>query len=306
MRSPRLRVLLIGVGISLVLVAGGTVASGASADTAAAARGRSSVKPPTAYVTCQGIVAGEVVPVNTATNKAGSAINLGPDPVPIAITPDGKTAYVGDYISDKVTPINTATNTAGRTIRAGSAEVAIAITPNGKTVYVVNGVSESVTPIKTATNTAGHAIAVGTIPSAIAITPSGTTAYVTNTLSDTVTPINTATNKPGKAIKVGSDPSYIAITPDGKTVYVADYTAGTVTPISTATNTPDAPIGIRSRLADAGPMAFTPGGRFLYVLGQTQDGEGALDTLTPIATATNHAGRAITVGASSQALAITP
>ena len=51
----------------------------------------------------------------------------------IAITPDGKTAYVANDGSDTVTPINTATNTAGPLITTGTFPWAIAITPDGKT-----------------------------------------------------------------------------------------------------------------------------------------------------------------------------
>jgi YVTN family beta-propeller protein len=40
---------------------------------------------------------------------------------PVAITPDGRTAYVTNRNSDSVTPIDTATNTAGPAITVGSA-----------------------------------------------------------------------------------------------------------------------------------------------------------------------------------------
>ena len=35
-----------------------------------------------------------MTPIRTATNKAGKAIKVGGRPVAIAITPNGKTAYV--------------------------------------------------------------------------------------------------------------------------------------------------------------------------------------------------------------------
>jgi YVTN family beta-propeller protein len=47
----------------------------------------------------------------------------------IAITPDGKTAYVTNYASGTVTPIRTATNTALRAVKVGTHPVAIALTP---------------------------------------------------------------------------------------------------------------------------------------------------------------------------------
>jgi YVTN family beta-propeller protein len=69
-----------------------------------------------------------VTPVNTATHTAGQPIRTGRNPTGIAITPDGKAAYVGTS-SGQVIPISTATNTAGKPIRvAATPSIAIAIT----------------------------------------------------------------------------------------------------------------------------------------------------------------------------------
>ena len=73
----------------------------------------------------------------------------------IAITPDGKTAYVLSF-SDTVTPINLATNTAGPPIHVGGPLTAIAFTPDSKTAYVAS--TDGVIPISMATNTAGRPI----------------------------------------------------------------------------------------------------------------------------------------------------
>src|SRR5262249_49777110 len=185
----------------------------------------------------------------------------------------------------------------------------IAITPDGKTAYVVNESSGTVTPISTATNKPGPPIKINGsgITGPIAITPDGKTAYDGGGEAKTSTPTPTATNTPGKPIPVGSGPVDITVTPDGKTAYVANYYSGNVTPIRTATNTPGAPIKIRGRNVEGGPIVITPDGKTAYVLGQHQQGRGFTpDTLTPITTATNHAGKPITVGPQSQAIAITP
>jgi len=47
----------------------------------------------------------------------------------IAITPDGKTAYVASWQGGVVVPIATTTNTAGPPIQVGDGPYAIAITP---------------------------------------------------------------------------------------------------------------------------------------------------------------------------------
>ena len=105
-----------------------------------------------------------MTPIDTATNTAGTAIAVGSGPFGVAITPDGKTAYVTNDLSGSVTPIDTATNTPGTAIAVGSAPFGVAITPDGKTAYVANLSSGSVTPIDTATNTPGTPIAVGSSP----------------------------------------------------------------------------------------------------------------------------------------------
>ena len=79
-----------------------------------------------------------MTPIRTATNTAGTPIPVGNDPDGIAITPDGKTAYVANSGDDTVTPIETATNTAGTRSRSGPPRFAIAVTPNGKTAYVAD------------------------------------------------------------------------------------------------------------------------------------------------------------------------
>jgi DNA-binding beta-propeller fold protein YncE len=144
----------------------------------------------------------------------------------IAITPDGKTAYVVNY-NDSVTPISTATGKPGKPIPVGGSPRA---GPPHEGSYPVGQ---------------------------IAIAPDGKTAYVA--FGSDVTPINTATGTPGKTIHVGSQlngalDTQIVITPDEKTVYL--ITGSSVTPISTATGTPGKKIHVGGRVFQA--FAITP------------------------------------------------
>ena len=206
--------------------------------------------PETAYVVSFG--AGTVTPIDVATGRAGTPIQPGNDPWAIAITPDGKTAYLAGY-TNTVTPVNLATGSVGTPIQIGGTPGpnAIAITPDGKTAYVA-GYGGTVTPINLATGRPGPAIQVnvGTGQKAIAITPDGTTAYVSNQTAGGVTPINLATGTAGTPIQVGGDLDTIAITPDGKTAYVGNWSGGTVTPIDLATGRVSTPIQV-GRAPDA-------------------------------------------------------
>src|SRR6266704_1760220 len=169
-----------------------------------------------------------MTPIATATNTAGKPIKIGAIPAAIAITPDGKTAYILDISAygrgrTRVIPVATATNTPGKPIKISDIvglPAAIAITPDGKTAYAVTGARRgtTVTPIATATNTPGKPINIGGgFPRAvaIAITPDGKTVYVVSASArrTTVTPIATATGTPGKPINIGRIPKGIVIAP---------------------------------------------------------------------------------------------
>jgi YVTN family beta-propeller protein len=129
----------------------------------------------TAYVTCV-CKSGGVIPISTGSNTAGPPIlsrAIGPRPIAIEITPNGKTAYVINYDSGTITPIVTATNAVGNAIKLGDRAhpVALAITQDGKTVYVVSAAAQTVTPVTVATNKALKPIKVGRNPTAIVIKP---------------------------------------------------------------------------------------------------------------------------------------
>jgi YVTN family beta-propeller protein len=166
-----------------------------------------------------------VTPIDTASDSAGTPIWVGDKADAIAITPDGKTAYVANAGDGTVTPIDLTNNTAGTPIGVGSDPDAIAITPDGKTAYVANGGDGTVTPIDTASNAAGAAIPVGTGASSSAAIVPDSVGVVGCGPSCVLPP------------PPGSDPDAIAITPDGKTAYVATAGDGAVVPIDTATNT---------------------------------------------------------------------
>ena len=99
----------------------------------------------------------------------------------MAITPDGKHAYVADNSTgltatgapggNTVSVIDTATGAVSDTITVGNDPVGVAITPDGKHVYVANCVDNTVTVIDTATGAVSATIAVGTSPIGVAICP---------------------------------------------------------------------------------------------------------------------------------------
>ncbi len=207
---------------------------------------------------------GSVTPITDGIARAPIAVGV--DPVAVAITPDGATAYVADARDSSVYAIDTATGTATK-IRGydGYDPNAIAITKTAPYVaYVADGLTGTVSAI-TPDFSGGYsirAIGVGTDPDAIAITPDGKTIYVANAGSGTVTPITTRNKSARQAITVGSDPDAIAITPDGKTVYVANAGANTVSPIKVGDDSAETAIPV-GYSPDA--IAISPDGATVYV-----------------------------------------
>ena len=78
---------------------------------------------------------GYLVALDLATGTPGKRIALpSSSPFGIAITPDGRRAYVTSEGS--VVPITLANGTKGKPIRVGGVRTDIAIAPDGKTAYV--------------------------------------------------------------------------------------------------------------------------------------------------------------------------
>ncbi len=190
----------------------------------------------TAYI-ANDVWSGTVIPVRTRTGRLGSPIRVGHNPEAMAITPDGKTAYVTSETTATVTPIRTATNTALRPIRVGSPgpypdPEAIAITPDGKTAYVLN--AGGVTPITIATGRARRQIPVDPFAGELAMTPDGKIVYAVDGLYGILYPIRTATGTALRAIRFAG-PLFggVAFTPDSRFVYVAS--GDLLIPVRTAT-----------------------------------------------------------------------
>jgi len=136
----------------------------------------------------------EVVPVDLATGKAGTPIQLGDPqgtPLNIAIAPNGLSAYVTEIVlgsghGSAVVPIDLTTAIAGAPIyldnqrgsldnQKGSTVVvnpwAVAISPDSRTAYVADEGVGWVTPINITTNSAEPSVRTGYKSEALAIAP---------------------------------------------------------------------------------------------------------------------------------------
>ena len=179
-------------------------------------------------------------------------VAAGGGPFGVAVSPDGKSAYVTNLDDGTVSQytIDPATGALSpmtpATVGAGSGPFAVAVSPDGISAYVAdetgNTVSQytidpatgALSPMTPATVPAGGG------PSGIAVSPDGKSAYVTNQLGNTVSQyaIDSATGALSPmtpaTVAAGSRPIPIAVTPIPLSIAKA-FGAGTV-PLSGTTS----------------------------------------------------------------------
>jgi len=181
--------------------------------------------------------------IDTATNQlVGDQIEAGDGPASVAITPDGRYAYVADVFGDTVAVIDTVNRQpVGAPIPVGDGPFGLAVTPDGSRVFVTDSFDTEVSVIETATNQVVGGVTLDGNPQGVAITPDGRFAYVTERLvgkpDGVVQVIDTETLKTvGDPIPGGEGPVGIEFTPDGRTAFVTDKESDEVLAIDTGTH----------------------------------------------------------------------
>jgi YVTN family beta-propeller protein/parallel beta-helix repeat protein len=256
---------------------------------------------PFVYITGRLSVSG----IDIATGTVITKVKVGGAPKEIAITPNGKTAYVTNYWHGNISVIDTATNTVTTTVLLRADPFGVAVTPDGKKVYVTNGDSNNVSVIDTDTNTVTAIVPVGNRPESIAVTPDGKNVYVANYGGNNVSIIDTTTNIVTATVHVGNWSEGIAVTPDGTKIYVANggrYVSVIETTTNTVTDTVDVynspyEIGVNP----TGTKVYVAGTKKGYVAGTDDGFVSAIDTSNNTIIATMDI-----VGGSPTGLAVTP
>jgi YVTN family beta-propeller protein len=222
----------------------------------------------------------QVSVVNPATNRPiGTPIAVGEKPESVAITPDGKYAYVTNYGGDSVSVIETGVRRNVGTIKVGEGPIGIAITPDGKYAYVTDRDGNEVSVISTQSKTVVKSIPIGDGPVGVAISPTGNLAYVTVFAENRVKLVNTETMAvTGAPIEVGTSPIAIEFTPGGA-AYVVDENAKEVSVINAVTRKVT-PIPLAAASGEPRGIAISPDGTKAYVVGRGSGPISVIDTGT--------------------------
>jgi YVTN family beta-propeller protein len=178
-----------------------------------------------------------VTVVDTATGEVvGNPVPVGNGPASVAITPDGRDAYVANAFDESVSVVDLSTmKTVGPAIKVGGDPFGIAITPDGSRVYVTD-LGPTVWVIDTRSGQVVGEIEVSGESVGVAIAPDGRFAYVTVGNDGVVEVIDTESMAVvGEPIEVEGHPSGVEFTPDGRTAYVVNRAKKEVSAIDTAT-----------------------------------------------------------------------
>ena len=92
-----------------------------------------------------------VVVLVVVVTSSVSTISVDTGPWKVAVTPDGRRAYVTNYKSNNVSVIDTESNVVTATISVDAAPEGVVVAPDGRHVYVVNSGSNSVSVIEIGT-----------------------------------------------------------------------------------------------------------------------------------------------------------
>jgi autotransporter-associated beta strand protein/YVTN family beta-propeller protein len=116
--------------------------------------------------------------IDSTTHNEIATINVGTNPVGVAISPDGLKAYVSNSGDNTISVINIATNSVTNTLNVGTNPQSIIVSNDGSTVYVANQDSDSISIIDTTTNTVTQTINGIDTAFGLSISPDDTMLYV--------------------------------------------------------------------------------------------------------------------------------
>jgi serine/threonine-protein kinase len=232
-----------------------------------------------------------------ATPTVIATISVGDAPEGVAVSPDGRRAYITNFNSRIVSVIDTGAGTVTASIRNGGAR-GVSVSPDGRRAYGVNpDAPGTVSVIKTDSGTIAATIPVGEYPWGVAVSPDGRRAYIANLLSDTVSVIDTMKSTVTATILVGSTPYGAAVSPDGRHAYITNVDSNTVSVIDTSSGTVTATIPAGDH---PWGVAVSPNGRHAYITNVDSNTVSVIDTMKSTVTAT------IPVGKYPDGVAVSP
>lgn len=139
---------------------------------------------------------GMLAAIDAYTGQTLGTAAVGTKPTGIALSGDGRLAYVVNSGQGNVTVLDTASLQPLGLLSVGVAPQKAALSPDGRKVLVTNKGSSTVSVIDTQSNRVVNSISVGAGPTDVKFSPDGTRAYVSNRDDGTISVIDMSTLNP--------------------------------------------------------------------------------------------------------------
>jgi YVTN family beta-propeller protein len=201
--------------------------------------------------------------VDPATFKVVARVETGEGPHEVAVSADGRTAYVGNYGTgpkpgSTLSVIDLVTRKEIRRVDLSPLLRPHGLLGAGGKVYFTAEANRVIARYDPAANKVDWIMGTGqNVTHMLAATPDGKKLYTANILSDSVTALSTNTGQMTH-IPVGKQPEGIAVSPDGKEVWVGHNGDGHVSIIDTATDKVTATVKVAEVPIR---VTFTPNGK---------------------------------------------
>lgn len=186
-----------------------------------------------------------MIVVDAATLKTAATIPTGEGPHEMAVSSDGKLAFVANYGAQQhghsLCVIDIASRKEIRRVELGPLLRPHGIEAKDGKVYFISELTRTVGRYDFTADTIDWLTGTGQDGGhMLVLTPDGKRIYTANRVSNTVTSIDIGTpSSPGKMMQIamGSKPEGIDVSPDGKEVWVGNTGDGTIDIIDVASNT---------------------------------------------------------------------
>ena len=210
--------------------------------------------------------------------RVAATIKVGSQPKGVAVSSDGKIAYVVNSGENSVSVIDLGNGAEITKVSVGESPYDVALSSKGR-AYVINNLSRDLSIIDTRTNVLEATVKLDWAPTALAISPDGSKVLATNGIldiarvADSSAIIDETTGETVEKWPVGG--LDVTFSPDGKLAYLGNY------PVSASTGNLGivepggkviAAVQLRDGLAPL-RIALSPDGRRAYVLASNYLGE---------------------------------
>jgi len=252
--------------------------------------------PPRLYVVNSGSKSLSII--DTETNTVESSLSLGGTPWDIALSLDGKRAYITLPGMWMVEEVNIVSNMGIKYFDAGVGAAGIVLSPNGKLAYTADYHSSSISIIDLEADKTSSIEAVYT-PIYIVRNNDGTRLFVTNVTQNSVSIIDTEAKREIATISCGASPYGIEFCPTNDKIYVVNFASNGITIINASTNTIETTVALSSG-SKPNDIAISPDGKYAYVANNGSNSVSVIDLTN------NNEIKSITVGTKPFAIICSP